>query len=154
MTNTQPNTPPTMPDPQPVDLTPLAPLVDNALMDASPMLVAYVTPDGQPSISYRGSVQVHGPNQLQAWIRKPEGGLIDGIAANPKVAIWYRKERTMLNIKGRARVVDDEGLRKQIYDTTPEHERNADAECKGRAILIDVESVMGRGADGPVVMRD
>ena len=143
-----------MPDPQPVDLTSLAPLVNNALMEASPILVAYVTPDGQPSISYRGSLHVHGPNQLQAWIRKPEGGLIDGIAANPKVALWYRKERTMLNIKGKAHVVDDEGLRRQIYDSTPEPEQKADAECRGKAILIDVESVMGRGADGPIVMRD
>jgi hypothetical protein len=33
-----------------------------------------------------GSLQFHGPRQVSAWIRNPEGGLASAIPRNPKVA--------------------------------------------------------------------
>src|SRR5262245_32315336 len=118
------STPPS-PEPSPIDLEPYAELVNNALANRAPLLLAYVDPDGQPSLSYRGSTQVHSPDQLQIWVRNPEGGLLAALPHNDRVTLWYRNEGTMLQLRGRARVLTDPAARQAIYDSTPEPERKA-----------------------------
>src|SRR5262245_13441904 len=44
-------------------------LVNNALGDGAPLLLAAVSPDGRPVLSYRGSVQTFGDDQLGLWVR-------------------------------------------------------------------------------------
>ena len=68
--------------------------IDSALADGLPILVAYVNGEGQARLSFRGSVHVHSADQLVFWARRPEGGVIDGIAANPKLTIMYRDPST------------------------------------------------------------
>jgi hypothetical protein len=53
-------------------------LVNDALGSNTPMCLAYVGEDGEPVLSLRGSLQFHGPRQISAWIRNPEGGLASG----------------------------------------------------------------------------
>ena len=119
----------------------------NALADRAPVILAYVAPDGQPNVSFRGTTQVHSDDQIAIWARNPEGGLLKGIAANPKIALLYRNPETRIawQFQGRAHLEEDEQVRSTVYDSSPEVERNADPERKGKAILLDVDRVIQRG---------
>ena len=84
--------------------------VDNALDDGCPVISSSVDGDGQPSLSFYGSTQVHGDDQLAIWVRNPAGAILRRIAANPHVAFLYRNpdQRQMWQFHGRARVVEDQ----------------------------------------------
>lgn len=119
----------------------------NALADRAPVILAYVATDGQPNVSFRGTTQVYSDDQIAIWARNPEGGLLRGIAANPKIALLYRNPETRIawQFQGRARLEEDEQVRRTVYENSPEVERNADPERKGKAILLDVDRVIQRG---------
>lgn len=129
-------------------------LVNNALASGSPMLLAVVTPENKPSLSYRGSTQVYSDDQLGLWIRNTAGGTIEAIRKNPNVAMMYRSATTpLLQFQGRARIATDETERKKVYESAPERERKSDPEQKGIAIIIDLDKVLGVvsiGPNGPV----
>ena len=64
--------PPPPPAAQPLVLPPaLRQAIDANLLEKHPMLLAYVGPDGQPVLSFRGSTQVHGDDRLAMWVRNP-----------------------------------------------------------------------------------
>jgi hypothetical protein len=119
----------------------------SALADRMPVMLAYADADGQPHISFRGTAQVFSKDQLAVWARNPEGGFPAAMATNAKVALLYRNTETRLSWQflGRGRVVEDEASRGQIFDNSPELERNQDPERKGKAIVIDVDQVIARG---------
>jgi hypothetical protein len=49
----------------------------------------------------------------------------------------------VVTFRGKGRVVDSGALRDQVYDTMPQRERDADAEKKGVAVIVDLDSVTG-----------
>ncbi len=118
----------------------------SALSDGAPVIVSYVDGDGQPRISFRGSAQVYSNDQLAIWARNPEGGLTN-VRDHSKIALLYRNTETRLawQFHGRARVDEDEAVRRTVYDHSPEPERNADPDRKGKAMIIDVDRVIQRG---------
>ena len=60
--------------------------VNTALARGRMMSVAYVSPEGQPELSFRGSVQAYSDNQLAIWVRNPEGGILKAVASgHPKI---------------------------------------------------------------------
>ena len=126
-------------------------LVNNALMGGYPMLIATVNADGQPRLSFRGSLAVYSNNQLGFWARNHEGETMEAIVGNPNVAMMLRKPdtRAMLQFTGRARVVDG-AERDKVYDSAPEFERRADPEKKGVGVVVDLDRIEGGwpGADG------
>ena len=125
-------------------------LVNNALASGSPMLLAVVTPENKPSLSYRGSTQVYSDDQLGLWIRNTAGGTIEAIQKNPNVALMYRSATTpLLQFQGRARIATDEAERKKIFESAPEREQKSDPERKGIAIIIDLDKVQGVVSIGP-----
>ena len=77
--------------------------IDNALVERHPMLLAHLGPDGQPILSFRGSVQSFGDDQLALWVRAADGGFVHAIRANPKVALMYRDEDAKANASSTAR---------------------------------------------------
>ncbi|MDA1001801.1 MAG: pyridoxamine 5'-phosphate oxidase family protein [Chloroflexi bacterium] len=121
----------------------------SALTDRMPVIMTYVDAEGQPHLSFRGTAQVFSKDQLGVWARNPAGGLPGAMAAgtNPKVALLYRNTETRVawQFLGRGHVVTDEAARNQIFDSSPEFERNQDPERKGIAIVIDVDRVVMRG---------
>ena len=126
--------------------------VNNALAQGAPMLVAYAASDGQPNLSYRGSVQVTGDDQLALWVRDPKGGILRAIAENPRVALMYRKERLGWQFQGRAHVDDTEAVRATVYDSSNELERQRDPDRKGVAVIVDLDLVAGGPPDARVRM--
>ena len=129
----------------------VAALVGGAFEARLPMLVAYVGDNGFPRLSFRGTLQVHGDDALAFWARNPEGGVVKAIAERPKLTVFYRnpEARTTVFFYGEAHLVTDAAERDAIYDNSPEPERNADADKAGVAIVVVLDAIEGRNADGP-----
>jgi len=122
-----------------------------------PMVIAYVDENGAPQLSYRGSTQAYSDTQLAIWVRNPEGRILESIEKNPAVAMLYGyfepNERGFMIFRGRARVDSSESVRNRVYEQAHEFERNQDAERKGVAILIDLDSVDGFFGGARLQMR-
>jgi len=132
-----------------------AALVNNALEHGTPMLLAYVDQKNQAHLSFRGSTHVHSPDQLAVWVRNPEGGLQAALDNNPQLTLMYRDPptRTTIFFYGRGHVEADDATRDEVYDSSPERERAADAEKKGIALVIDLDHVQGGSPDARLDMR-
>jgi pyridoxine/pyridoxamine 5'-phosphate oxidase len=125
-------------------------LINTALTERTPMVVASVDAEGRPRLTFRGSLQTFSDDQVGFWARNPEGGTMDNIAANPHVAMMMRNPdtRVVLQLMGRARRVEG-AERERVYANAPEFEQRADAEKKGAAVIVDVDRVEGfLGMDG------
>jgi hypothetical protein len=128
-------------------------LVDQALTNGTPMLIAVVTADGKPRMSFRGSIQSLSDDQLSFWVRRVEGETLEGIKVHPDVAVLYRDaaKRVLVQFAGRGRIATDPAERDRVFEIAPEIERRADPERKGAGVVIDldrVEGMLGLGEDG------
>jgi hypothetical protein len=132
----------------------LAQAVNSALESGKPITVAYVDAEGQPHLSFRGSTHTHSPDQLAIWVRNPEGGILTAVERNPRLTLMYRdpETRTMLMFYGRGRVETSEDAHRTVYDQSPERERQADPDRKGKPVVIELDRVEGRTPAGPIRM--
>jgi len=130
-------------------------LIDNALHNGTPLVVAYVNEEDEPVQSLRASTRVFGPTQLSIWLRDREDGLAHSIHRNPKISLLYRdpKFRTFLAVRGRARMTLDEDVCRRVYELAPEIEQQGDPERKGAALIIDVIEIRGSTHVGGVLVR-
>jgi hypothetical protein len=115
-----------------------------------PIIVGYVDEQGRPGLSYRGSVVVVSETQIGVWARNGEGGTASALSKNPNLTLVYReptpdhgRSAAVVTFRGRGRVDNSEAMRNAVYDTMPQRERDADAEKKGVAIIVDLDSVIG-----------
>jgi hypothetical protein len=130
----------------PLELTDeIADEINGAYESGRPVVVAYVAEDGYPHLSFRGTAQVFGPQELAVWARDPNGGLPTAIAQHPAVSLLYRNPQTrqMYTFYGRARLATDEATKRLVYDRAPEREQEADPERGGVAIVVELERVDG-----------
>ncbi|HVW18891.1 MAG TPA: pyridoxamine 5'-phosphate oxidase family protein [Solirubrobacteraceae bacterium] len=141
----------------PVDLTTheIDAAIGTAFERGRTVVVGYVDDDGYPTLSFRGSAHVHSPTQLAIWARKRDDGLAVAIARRPKVSVLYHSGGQgpgprFLSLRGTARL--DEAAGEAVYAAIPQREREHDAERAGVAVIVDVRSVRGFGADGPFEM--
>jgi uncharacterized pyridoxamine 5'-phosphate oxidase family protein len=131
-------------------------LLNGALANGTPIVVAYVNENGQPSQSLRGSTQVFSDNQLSIWVRAADSGITRAIAKNPNVSLLYRdsKVRTTLIVQGRAHVDSDPSVRERVFNLIPEVEQNHDpGAVKGAAVIIDVDRIQGGSGRGAFRME-
>lgn len=121
--------------------------VNGAFGDRRPMVISYVDESNAPQLSYRGSTQVFDDTALAIWVRNPDGRILESIERNPAVAMLYGyflpDERGFMIFRGRARRDDSEAVRNQVYENAHEFERNQDAERRGVAVVIELDSVSG-----------
>ena len=133
----------------------VAAAIDGAAERGHAIVLGYIGDDGYAAISFRGSTQVHGPRQLALWARKPDEGLAKVIARRPHVSLLYYAPDgpgpKYLSIHGHARV--DSSANDGVYAKMIEGERQQDPERHGVAVVIDVETVNGFGAEGPFSMH-
>jgi hypothetical protein len=127
-------------------------IINGALANGTPIVVAYTDEDGQPSLSLRGSTQVYSDTQLCIWVRNADGGIVKTMARNPRISMLYRdsKLRTTLVIQGRGHVETDPAIRERVFLLSPEVEQNHDPARKGAALIIDVTSLGGSTVRGMV----
>ncbi|MEU6138818.1 pyridoxamine 5'-phosphate oxidase family protein [Streptomyces sp. NPDC047081] len=143
-----------------IDLTGhIATSLNSAMERGRPAVVAVVAVDGTPSVSFRGSVHVHSRDQIAIWVRKRDEGLAVDVAENPAVSILYYDPEQgpdpsvgarRIAIKGRAHV--EPSLDDAVYAGIPRVEQERDAERRGVAVIVDVDSVIGFGGTGPIKM--
>jgi hypothetical protein len=134
-----------------MDLSSLAPAIDKAAENGRPIALGYVDDTGYPRVSFRGSIHVYSPTQIGLWAREAEGRFIESISARPGVSFLYwnpHHETRYLTIRGRARVAPD--ANDAVYAAMPQQERDTDADRKGVAVIVDVESVNGFSGGAPV----
>lgn len=135
-----------------IDLTgEIAEAIEGAALRGKTVVLGYVDDDGYAAMSFRGSAQVHGPTQMAVWSRKADEGLVQTIGERPKVSLLYfgggkGPGPKFLSIRGTARV--DPSAEDEVYARMVEGEREQDPDRNGVAVVIDVESVRGFGADG------
>jgi hypothetical protein len=139
-----------------LDLTSdIAAAVDGAAARGRTLVLGYIGDDGYPAISFRGSTQVHGPEQLAIWARKPDEGFAKAIADRPQVSLLYYSPDgpgpKFLSFQGRARV--EPSANDEVYSNSLEGEQAQDPERKGVAVIVDIDSVNGFGAEGPFRME-
>jgi pyridoxamine 5'-phosphate oxidase-like protein len=137
--------------PDPVNLTgEIASAIDGAALRGHPLAVAFVRDDASPSVSFRGGTYVRSPTELAIWVRKRDSGLAKAIEERPRLSlVFFEMEgpgARYLAIEGRARVASE--LDDEVYNAIVEPERQQDPERQGVAVIVDVDSVTGAGADG------
>ncbi len=122
-------------------------IINGALANGTPMVVAYTDEQGQPVLSLRGSTQVYSDTQLCIWVRNAAG-------RNDRASLLYRdsKVRTTLIMQGRGHVETDPDIRERVFNLAPEVEQNHDPGRKGAALIIDITSLQGTTVRGPVKM--
>lgn len=131
-------------------------LVNGALVNRTPMLMAHVGPEGQPLLSFRGSLQVLDDDRLCMWIRNAQGAFLQAIQAQPRVAFMYRNEETKgtYQFQGRAQRMEDAALRQAVYDAAPQVERDHDFAMAGVAVVVTLDRVEGYAGLGPAGQID
>lgn len=133
----------------PLTLSPaLKDLVNHALERGRMMSVAYVSLDGHPELSFRGSLQAYSDTQLAIWVRNSDGGLLKAIAAgHVHIAALYGEvgpdSRAFVTFRGRGHIDNSEATRRTVYNNSPAPERGLDKEQKGTPLIIDLDSVDG-----------
>ena len=132
-----------------------AALINNALENGTPMLLAYVNQNNQARMSFRGSAHVHSPDQLAVWVRNPEGGLKAALDNNPLLTLMYRDPptRTTIFFYGTGHVETDDATRDKVFDSSPEREQALDTDKKGIALVIDLDHVQGGSPDARLDVR-
>jgi hypothetical protein len=127
-------------------------IINGALANGTPIVVAYTDDDGQPVLSLRGSTQVYSDTQLCIWVRNADGGIVRMMTRNSRVSLLYRdsKSRTTLIIQGRGHVETDPEVRERVFQLSPEVEQNHDPGRKGAALIIDITSLGGSTVRGMV----
>ncbi len=130
--------------------------VNNAFADGHPIVVAGVTVDGEPTISFRGTAQTLGDSALAFWTRDAAGStLVASLETHPIVALVYSNmaERRFYQFHGKARLNDDPEVDRTVYDNSHPIERERDPERRGKAIVVDLIWARGRGVDGPFLLE-
>lgn len=130
--------------------------VDNAFAEGHPLIVAGVTPDCEPTVSFRGTAQTLGAGAIAFWSRDPAAStLAASLDAHPVVALVYSNLAggRFYQFTGRARLNDDPAIDRAVYDNSHELERQRDPERRGKAIVVELTSARGRGPDGPFLLE-
>jgi hypothetical protein len=117
-------------------------MIDNALANGSPCILATAAADGEPDIGYKGSMMVFDKESLAYWERTKRQHL-KNVQENSKVVVLFRDPKTRVNFRfhGAATVHQDGAIRDQVMARTVKDELDKDPERKGAAVVIRVNKI-------------
>ena len=117
-------------------------LINNALANGSPCILATAAPDGEPDIGFKGSMMVFNDDSLAYWERTNRQHL-KNITANPKVVVLFRdaKSKAAWRFHGLAVFHEVGPIRDQVMARTVAAELEKDPERKGAAVVIKLDKV-------------
>jgi hypothetical protein len=129
--------------------------INGAIDKGRVLTAAYVDDEGKPHATFFGSIHVHSKDQLALWVRDPKGGMPRALASRPWISLVYAdiSTRTYYRLNGRGRVTTDPTERDRVYNEMHPIEQKFDAERKGVAVVIDLDSVDGYDAAKPLKMQ-
>jgi len=117
-------------------------LVDDALANKCPCILATASAEGEPDIGYKGSVMIFDDESLAYWERSKRRHL-KNLSENLHVAVLFRDPGTGVNWRfyGVATVHADGPGRDQVMARVVKAELDKDPERKGLAVIIKVNRV-------------
>lgn len=117
-------------------------MIDNALANGSPCILATASAGGEPDIGYKGSMMVFDGESLAYWERTRRQHL-KNVQENPRVVVLFRDPKTRFNMRfhGVATVHQEGPVREQVMARTVKDELDKDPERKGAAVVIRVDKV-------------
>src|SRR5438067_6343007 len=120
-------------------------LINSALANNTPLIIAYTDEKGAPNLSLRGSTHVYSDTQLSIWVRHATGGMANTLQKNSNITLMYRDPpaRATLTIEGLAHFESDPEVRDRVFDLMPEVEQKHDPGRIGAAVIIDVIRMNG-----------
>jgi predicted pyridoxine 5'-phosphate oxidase superfamily flavin-nucleotide-binding protein len=127
-------------------------LIDTALANRMPCILATAAKSGQPNTSYRGSMMVFDDETLAYWDRGKRQSLQD-MLENPRVCIMFRHpdKRIVWRFFGEATIHRDGPVRQQVLGRIVQAELDRDPERQGVAVVIRVNKILS--ATGEVLQE-
>ena len=121
-------------------------MIDNALANGSPCLLATAGADGAPDIGFKGSMMIFDNESLAYWERTRRQHL-KNVQENPKVMVFFRDAKTKFSFRFHGVVtLHEEGpIRDQVMARTVKDELDKDPDRKGAAVVIRVDKVTNIG---------
>jgi general stress protein 26 len=121
-------------------------LVDNALANGSPCVLATVSADGEPDIGFKGSMLVFDNESLAYWERTKRVHM-KNVKENPKVIVLFRDAKTKAawRFHGTATLHESGPIRDQVMARTVKDELDKDPERKGAAVVISLDRITNMG---------
>jgi general stress protein 26 len=121
-------------------------LVDNALANGCPCVLASVSGDGEPDIGYKGSMMVFDKESLAYWERTKRQHM-KNVKENPRVIVLFRDPKTKAGWRfhGTATMYEDGPIRDQVMARTVKDELDKDPERKGAAVVIRLDKITSMG---------
>ena len=121
-------------------------LIDNALANGSPCILATVSADGEPDVGYKGSMMVFDNESLAYWERTRRVHM-KNVKENPRVIVLFRDAKTKAawRFHGTATVHESGQIRDQVMARTVKDELDKDPERKGAAVVIRLDKITNMG---------
>ena len=121
-------------------------LIDNALANGSPCILATASADGEPDIGYKGSMMVFDNESLAYWERTKRVHM-KNVKENPRVIVLFRDAKTKAawRFHGTATVHESGPIRDQVMARTVKDELDKDPERKGAAVVIRLDKITNMG---------
>jgi general stress protein 26 len=121
-------------------------LIDNALANGSPCILATVSADGEPDIGYKGSMMVFDNESLAYWERTKRVHM-KNVKENPRVIVLFRDAKTKAawRFHGTATMHESGTIRDQVMARTVKDELDKDPERKGAAVVIRLDKITNMG---------
>jgi general stress protein 26 len=121
-------------------------LVDNALANGCPCVLASVSGDGEPDIGYKGSMMVFDGESLAYWERTRRQHM-KNVKENPRVVVLFRDGKTKAGWRfhGTATMHENGPIRDQVMARTVKEELDKDPERKGAAVVIRLDKITSMG---------
>lgn len=121
-------------------------MIDPALANGCPCILATVSADGEPDIGYKGSMMVFDNESLAYWERTKRQHM-KNVKENPKVIVLFRDAKTKAawRFHGVATMHEDGSIRDQVMARTVKDELDKDPERKGAAVVIRLDKITNMG---------
>jgi len=123
-------------------------LIDNAIANGTPCILATATKTGKPHMSFRGSMMVFDDASLAYWDRVKRQSL-HHITENPYVCVLFRHppKRIIWQFVGEATIHHSGPVRDQVMARTVQPELDRDPERQGVAVVIRVNTILAGNGD-------
>lgn len=117
-------------------------MVDSALANGCPCVLATASASGEPDIGFKGSMMIYDNESLAYWERTRRQHL-KNITENPRLVVLFRDPKSRINWRfhGVATIHEDGAIREKVMGRVVKDELDKDPERKGLAVIIRVEKV-------------
>ena len=121
-------------------------MIDPALANGCPCILATVSGDGEPDIGFKGSMMVFDKQSL-AYLERTKRVHLKNLKENPKVIVLFRDAKTKVawRFHGTATLHESGPIWEQGMARTVKEELDKDPERKGIIVQIRLDRITNMG---------